>query len=351
MKIKLAYFVCVLTVLSTPEVYADDSKRAWSIQLENDVFSQFFGLRKSDSEASDFDGDKDYTQGVRLGLTIRDRTDLPFHSLLKDLHMIGEADDDSNRKVHVTYQAFLGQNIYTPTDITKSHLLVNDRPYAGYLYFGSNITRQKGRHLESLELDVGVIGPLSGAKQVQTTWHTLIDTREPEGWDNQLSNEPALTVIYTRAVNMPLLAKKSGEIGVGMDITPHGTLALGTVYTHVSVGGTLRIGTGLEREMMSPNRIQPSQPGSDIFSGKGMDFYTFIGIEGRAVARNAFLDGNVFSESHRIDKKRFVGEFSIGFVGFTESWRLSYTHVFRSREFVNQRKGDFFGSVSLTKLF
>jgi hypothetical protein len=34
--------------------------------------------------------------------------------------------------------------------------------------------------------------------------------------------------------------------------------------------------------------------------------YGFVSLDGRAVARDIFLDGNTFTDSHQIDKKYFV---------------------------------------------
>jgi hypothetical protein len=37
---------------------------------------------------------------------------------------------------------------------------------------------------------------LSGAESLQTRWHRIIGAPAPEGWDNQLRNEPALQLNY-----------------------------------------------------------------------------------------------------------------------------------------------------------
>ena len=36
----------------------------------------------------------------------------------------------------------LGQSIFTPEDITNPNLIVNDRPYAGWLYFGIGLIKR-----------------------------------------------------------------------------------------------------------------------------------------------------------------------------------------------------------------
>jgi hypothetical protein len=80
----------------------------------------------------------------------------------------------------------------------------------------------------------------------------------------------------------------------------------------------------------------------------GFGWYLFAGIEGRAVARNIFLDGNTFRGSRSVDKKHLVGDLQFGFVLDWSDVRLGYTHVLRSREFQAQESVDGFGSLSLS---
>jgi hypothetical protein len=69
------------------------------------------------------------------------------------------------------------------------------------------------------------------------------------------------------------------------------------------------------------------------------------------VARNIFLDGNNWKASHQVDSKTRVGDLQLGAVLTFPEFRVAYSHVFRSREFEGQAKGDHFGAVSLSLLF
>ena len=98
---------------------------------------------------------------------------------------------------------FLGQNIYTPRDIRTSEAQPNDRPWAGWLYAGwalQHLTLEPRPVLDTLELNVGVIGPPALAKQVQTQWHKLIGAPEPRGWAHQLPTEPGFMLGYLKKV-------------------------------------------------------------------------------------------------------------------------------------------------------
>lgn len=325
--------------------------RSWTLQVENDLFSQFMGLADSDSDAPDFDGDRGYTQGLRLGLTLKREEDLFFiFDWIDDngLSILGGGEGDTSVR---TKQYFFGQNIYTPKDITVSTPQPDDRPYAAWLYAGGSVARQTGRSFEVIELDVGVMGPMALGKEVQTAWHDIVNTRHPEGWRNQLRNEPGFVMTYMIASQLVRHDAGGEANGFGFDITPHGSIAIGTIYDYVSVGGTARIGWGRDREIVTPNRIQPSTPGSDWFSPGSFTGYFFVGAEGRFMARNAFLDGNLFRDSQSVDKHHWVADIVAGAVMFAGDWRLAYTHTFRTEEFHGQEGGQFFGAVSVTKLF
>lgn len=74
----------------------------------------------------------------------------------------------------------------------------------------------------------------------------------------------------------------------------------------------------------------------------------FGGLEGRAVGRNIFLDGNSFQDDGpSVDKNMLVGEARIGLALTFDDVRFAYTQVFRSQEFEGQSR-QIFGTVSLS---
>jgi len=111
-----------------------------------------------------------------------------------------------------------------------------------------------------------------------------------------------------------------------------------------------RIGFNLPDDF-GPVRVEPSLPGSYYFEPRkegAVGAYVFVGVDGRAVARNIFLDGNTFESSRHVDKNNFVGDLQYGAAIAWDRFRLTYTHVFRTREFTTQRGADQFGAISLS---
>ncbi|MCB2100657.1 MAG: lipid A deacylase LpxR family protein [Rhodobacterales bacterium] len=259
----------------------------------------------------------------------------------------------------------LGQNIYTPSDITRNPPDPTDRPYAGWLYVGVGLVAEKDNRLDNVELDLGVVGPAAFADTVQTRWHRAFDLTHPEGWDHQLKNEPGVILFYERKWRMAKPLPLTWPVplpNLAVDATPHAGLALGNVFTYGAGGVMLRLGQDLPSDY-GPPRIRPSLPGGDFFrptvndgplSGlgvKGFGWYVFGGAELRAVGRNIFLDGNTFADSRSVSKKFMVADFQVGLAVTLDRYRLAYTHIFRTPEFEGQGKPDQFGALSLSVRF
>jgi hypothetical protein len=76
--------------------------------------------------------------------------------------------------------------------------------------------------------------------------------------------------------------------------------------------------------------------------------YTFVSLGGRAVARNIFLDGNTFSDSHSVDKRYLVGDVAAGVAWQWVGGKITYAQYWRSKEFREQRHAQSYGSITLS---
>jgi len=249
-------------------------------------------------------------------------------------------------RIHHGY--VFGQDMYTPSDITMADPQLDDRPYAGWLYGTIGLAIESGRQLDQVALTLGVVGPASLAEQGQKLIHEIRGSAEPQGWDTQLENEPGIVLTYQRSWRGLASHRLAG---LELELTPHLGGALGNVYTYANAGMTFRVGKGLSLDY-GPPRIQPSVPGSGFFvPADRFAWYLFAGFEGRAVARNIFLDGNTFQDSRSVDKEALVGDLQGGFLVNWRGVRLTYTHVLRSPEFDSQDDSEQFGAVSLSVAF
>ncbi|MFK5914851.1 MAG: lipid A deacylase LpxR family protein [Woeseiaceae bacterium] len=327
-------FSFILYVSSLQHVIAFDypmgsvKEEYWSIQLENDFFAR--------------SGDRYYTNGVEISQTlIGDRV-----QWLEDVATSLWAFDTDGEINGVNYR--VGQKIFTPDNTEATDLLVNDRPYAGYLYLSaamlSSVSRENNIHTGNLiEVTLGIVGPSAQGENVQSGFHDLIGIDKANGWDNQLHDELALGISYTRFWKE---VKPLASLSYGM--TPHISLTIGNVYTYAASGIMFRFGTHLNNDLAPPN-IRPGFPGLSLFRPtQQSSWYLFAGIEGRAVARNIFLDGNTFSDSHSVDKKPLVADFQYGFVFQTGGMRFSISNMIRTKEFEGQKDETKFGAVNIS---
>jgi hypothetical protein len=245
------------------------------------------------------------------------------------------------------YELALGQNIYTPQVFTDPRPILTDRPYAGWLYGELTVTTHAPGNEEALALNVGIVGPAALAEPAQKFLHDLVDDPEPAGWDHQIDNEPALMLRYRRSWFLPLI--QDGPVQT--DVVPRAGFNLGNVFTDLGAGAVLRLGSYLPEQDL-PIRIQPGLSGNGSYGPvrrQRFDWMVFAEAQGRLVARNIFLDGNTFSDSLSVDRHNFVWDLSTGFTlglgQFSHPVFISFSVVWRGREFSQQVGTDSFGSA------
>jgi hypothetical protein len=295
-----------------------------SILFENDVF---------------YNTDRDYTNGVELSYTtaVRDTPMLFVHlaRLLPFFATTGE----------VRASFALGQSIYTPSDINLVNPPLTERPYAGFLYGGFGLADDTGSRLDQIELQAGVIGPSSLASDTQEFVHKLINDQQPKGWSTQLRGEPGIVLTYSRQLK---LIPPQSVFGLFFDMEPHYGAAVGNVYDYVNAGAMARIGINIPDDY-GPLRIEPSLPGSGFFQSTGdVGAYAFVGVDGRAIARNLFLDGNTWEPSRSVQKNALVGDLELGAAVTFDFMQVTFTHVIRTKEYKTQANADQFGAVNVS---
>ena len=246
----------------------------------------------------------------------------------------------------------LGQNIYTPTDISTGALQVKDRPYAGVLC-ASMLLQKRGATsggtplLDNWRVDLGVIGPESQAEEAQNTVHRVRNLGLAHGWAHQLKTEPALAFRYQRTWRWADGGKPDGW---GWDFLPTAGLSLGNIGTYAALGGQVRAGWCLPGDFGVHIIDSTAAPSMGRTQGETTrrGIFAFAGVEGRTIAYNAFLDGNLWQSSHHVDKFPFVGDAKFGLVYSGKRFDVMLAEVIRTKEFVGQREIDAYGSLSFS---
>ena len=105
-------------------------------------------------------------------------------------------------------------------------------------------------------------------------------------------------------------------------------------------------------ESAEPADYEAGQGSRSLQTGTGFRFYGFVGVEGRFVPWNVFLDGNVFRESLSVDRKYLTADFSAGVVlRLGAPLGISYAQVFRTGEQSNDPRFHNFGSIAVSLTF
>lgn len=302
---------------------------ALSVQLENDSF--------------DGASDAYYTHGLQLVFTPAAAVSWPKKFL-----------PDSYETSELRTQYSLGQAIFTPYEIEKSQLQLDDRPYAGWLYLSASLQSKNLLSVhglivaERLDFSAGIVGPSSGAEQAQRGIHQLFDTYEVNGWSNQLKDEPAVLVSYARKW-AHIRELRSSELAWEMSASLGGSV--GNVATQLVSGFGLRLGKSLYSSA-GASGVPPATmaPNSGVPSGSG-DWFLFADWQLRFIEGDIFLDGNSTKDSHRVEKEPRVSEWRFGGAYSSGRYRWDLYHVRRSQEFIGQYVNASFSGISLTVSF
>jgi len=363
--------ILLLALYATPGLAK--KKQPWTITayFENDLFS---------------DTDESYTNGVRLSWVSPDVSSyehdkrLPgfIRNINDRLHFFhdlkqpdcGDEGADPESCLQRNLVVSVGQLMFTPEDYRETELIEDDRPYAGYLFATFGYHTRNEDQLDTIEVSLGVVGPASYAQESQDFIHDLRNIDKFDGWDNQLRNEPVFQFLYEHKERYNFGRLVPNWVGPDWlephwhprhDLITHFGANLGNAYIYGNVGFEYRIGLGLPDDFGSaalrPGGDNAAPGGRDsrvaadgtrTFTGKDRSLHLFASFDGRAVGRDIFLDGNTYRDSHSVDKKPVVGDMSIGVGLIYHRWKFSVAHVWRSKEFDEQKRFHEFGSISVS---
>jgi hypothetical protein len=323
----------------------DPAADSWTFTFlfENDLFG---------------DTDEQYTNGIQVSAispdlhTFRDRLPERAAQWVDRLHVFDSPESGRRRNVAL----LAGQKIFTPQDIARADLVTDDRPYAGWLYAGAAFHSKDDRVLDTMEVQIGLIGPAALGEEAQDLVHDIRGLAKARGWNHQIDTEPGIALIYERkwrAWRERLVAQ------VEFDLVTHMGAVLGNVFVYGNAGAEARLGWRLPTDF-GTSLIRPGGESNAPTSAhdarfaprSGFSFHGYAALTGRLVGRDIFLDGSTFADSHSVDRKIAVADLLAGVALTWDRWKIAYAQVFRTREFDGQQGGVHeFGSVSLSYTF
>lgn len=255
--------------------------------------------------------------------------------------------DDNFEKSQSNFGISIGHQIYTPNKTHFKNMVVDDRPYAAWLYLGLAFSFKNEDTAHIFEFDFGTIGPSAQGEQVQNNFHDLIRQDRAQGWDNGLHDEITLQFLYQKRTRVFKTSNTDGIFYYGA--------ALGNVQVGGHTGAIVRVGKNIPDDL-GPGR--PSAGDGDSFvtttsksENPGNSYYAFAGIRGNALVKNIFLDGNTFRSSHHVRKYPFTFDTEFGLGLEVKPWGVVWRFVTKSPEFEQRSIFNSFASLNIVYLF
>jgi len=276
------------------------------------VSSRYHELSASWDNDALMNTDYYYTQGLMVQLVLPGMVKNPLNRLFFKIHNA------------VNYYGIaVSQEMYTPADIQDSLIIPNDRPYAGVLYLRSlKVSNDEEKKIKlTSQLDLGFVGPYSGAGYTQKAIHELNGLIPPNGWAFQLQNMPYINYNV-------LLEKGMSKKRDFLEVLYSAGARIGTVYDDIQTGLKLRGGflnsyfSGVTAQDMSlPNH-------------KNILAYLYGGVYGKVVLYNALLVGSIFhsGDPHVLnysELSHFIGSCNAGF--FIGYWGIGAKFEFNGQ--------------------
>jgi lipid A 3-O-deacylase len=222
----------------------------------------------------------------------------------------------------------VGQFFGTPDDLEDPDIILDDAAYFGMLAAQSSWIAFNDTRLTGFAMTIGVVGEYSFAEEVQKAFHSLVDSTEPQGWHNQIDNEPVMNFHYMK--KRKLWNQPSFDGALNFDVS------VGNFYTGLGAGIETRFGRKPGGFSYAPDILGKGiahdatlarQDGRTEVYGtlmaRAWTWAVYMPFEG-----NTFVDGNEWTENNTIDPEKVIGQVVAGIHVVRPSWGIHLTWVF-----------------------
>lgn len=189
-----------------------------------------------------------------------------------------------------------------------------------------------------MTINLGIVGPQSYADEAQKLFHSVTGDDKPQGWHNQIKNEPGIIIAYSHAQR--LLDYKITD-GFRTDFIGGLGANLGNVNTEGRIKALGRIGFNLPYNFEAQRIDAASGQDVEWIETSKADWHLYLSFGGiaRFVGYDITLDGNTFANSRSVDKKWLVGETNLGISARYKLLELCLNWTVRTEDFNTQRGG------------
>lgn len=236
------------------------------------------------------------------------------------------------------------QLVYTADELDFIDIRVQDRPFAGILSVGYQISLfRKNNLVFNLNQDIGLLGPGSGTSAIHTWWHKQLNLDDPTSWKFQIENKFLFNSRLELIKSFPIVKNR-------VEVVYESHYEFGTIFNNIRQEGTMRIGL---LESLSKSGYRNGMVGTiavDHRPGKIREFYIFFGLGTEYIFSNYTIEGD-FPEKELVpvnEIENWVFLTKSGFNIHWEKWDLGWHFFFNTRE--NTRAQNHrYGRIRITK--
>lgn len=272
-----------------------------------------------------YNQDRDYTMGLGFRFTGRrfdsDRKPVSWLTMraMTGINKLIGLQKFLEKHAYESRTSFmLGNGSFTPDSLLAKKPVQGDRPYGSVVYFShqKSYLPANRKHIISTQFTLGLLGtPVS--KYFQKGVHYLYrnirgseEPYDPKGWNNQISNEGELTMMYRITYGKSLIDTRVLSVSGYAD-------AMAGYYTNAALSMPVRFG-----KLVSQWFTLVTNPLSDgnqaAGDREGFEFFLYATPRVRFVAYNALMQGQFRDNPYELgwnDVKHVVGELDFG-LGF-----------------------------------
>ena len=311
--ILLLTLILLGTGLSGPAHALDPAKSSWRVFWANDDF---------------LGNDNQFTNGISViensalapSLAATSGT-LAFGKRLAALILPDRGD------LHYRETWSIAQNLQTPDEDGQDEVILDDLPYVGMIGWTNTYTAFNNRELTAFQTLIGAVGEITLGEQAQSAAHKISGANDPDGWENQLDNEPLLNIYAMKKYKFYDRPRFDASVDVSG--------GLGNFFSFGQTGLEFRYGR--RPGGFAPFPI-PMGHGIDVdarLSRPGQTYlYSSLIVRGRAFLFAMPRDGNLlrrnneWSEDNVLDPRDVIGELILGFHLERASWGAHLNFAF-----------------------
>ena len=225
----------------------------------------------------------------------------------------------------------IGQKIYNPFQGYVPWVERIDKPFAGYLFMETGISRfYRNESMFKTNLQVGVLGPSSCAEEVQFFYHNFFNLYGIDGWQYQVRDAVGLNLDLTYLKSLKYFFNRQ------MDLSFYSELRAGTINDDLSAGLLARAGI---------YRLQPiyhsTCTGSSISRNKDIssekELFLYFSPKLSYIFYDATIQGGMFSDDSPItfDVRPLLLQLELGISGSYKNLNAGYSVIFHTKDAKN----------------